>query len=604
MQRCEEYDILGFVKGEVRGRDAQVISTHLLTCASCSNHADDIKMLFSSLSSLEDVSPRKDFSNMLAQRVTTCAQIDFILLLRGRIQRQRSLQIVEHVKGCSYCHHKLIEARFVLSALKKLPLAEPSEDFVEDTVAKLSLINPETRQGLVKLMLSRMVKLARARVIAASGLFSFVVHAIILIIFALLVTQNNVTVTEESHFISTSQPVKKSKSLFVKLDTYKKEFTKEMSGPDVEISRYKEVTTEHDSFESFNKQPAIPPMFVPKFSSAQYRFDNGIGNMVQMRQDSASEQVVKGLIWLEKCQSQDGGWNVSLEGGKQEYRIGVTALAILGFLSEGSHNKAGRFKEVISRGVDYLLSNQNESGLIAQESGRYMYNHGLATIALGECYMLSQDESLRSSIKKAIDYIVAAQMPDGGWGYQITSEYSDTSIVCFQVMALRTAYVAGIKSSSIQDALKKAKKRTIGITDEEGRVGYTKKGQFAPELGHYTLTAMGALSYVLSSVNVDWEMMNKYRNVIYANELPVHSNGKKNDLLFPYFSALFLHQLQDSFLKEWSQDVNQMLLKMQKADGSWPDGLDRWYGEGGRIYTTALVILIIQSPTRYPRLVT
>jgi prenyltransferase beta subunit len=313
-------------------------------------------------------------------------------------------------------------------------------------------------------------------------------------------------------------------------------------------------------------------------------------------------------VWLEKNQAQDGSWNVALEGGSAEYRVGVTGLAILSFLSEGSHNLGGRFKDTVARGINYLIDKQNASGLFGGTDGHYMYNHGLSTLAVAECFLLSQDESQRGPLTKAVNFIISNQKSDGGWGYKIDADNNDTTVICFQVMALRTAHLAGIRDAAIPQALSKARRRILELTDDEGKVGYNrldsnKKAVYSQELGYHTLTAMGAFAYVMSSVNVNWEVINLYRKTILTNEMPVHADKKKNDFMFPFFASLVLYQVQDPSFDEWFQHVVGKLLKMQSSDGSWSGSLDRWFSHGGRVYSTAVIILIIQSPNRYPRLI-
>ena len=48
-----------------------------------------------------------------------------------------------------------------------------------------------------------------------------------------------------------------------------------------------------------------------------------------------------------------------------------------------------------------------------------MYDHGLAAIALCECYGMSNDPALRPHAQAALNFIVDAQDPKGGgWRYE------------------------------------------------------------------------------------------------------------------------------------------------------------------------------------------
>ena len=82
-----------------------------------------------------------------------------------------------------------------------------------------------------------------------------------------------------------------------------------------------------------------------------------------------------------------------------------------------------------------------------------MYAHGQGAIVLCEAYAMTGDEMLREPAQRAIDFIVEAQHPAGGWRYR-PGEPGDTSVLGWQVMALRifqslpTNALAGLAKSS------------------------------------------------------------------------------------------------------------------------------------------------------------
>ena len=66
-----------------------------------------------------------------------------------------------------------------------------------------------------------------------------------------------------------------------------------------------------------------------------------------------------------------------------------------------------------------------------------MYSHGLATIALCEAYGLSGDKQAGVAAQRAVNFILTAQNPnDGGWRYN-PKDPGDTSVVGWQLMALK-----------------------------------------------------------------------------------------------------------------------------------------------------------------------
>ena len=68
----------------------------------------------------------------------------------------------------------------------------------------------------------------------------------------------------------------------------------------------------------------------------------------------------------------------------------------------------------------------------------------MASIALCEAYGMTKDAKLREPAQKAIDYIIKAQhAPSGGWRYQ-PNQPADTSVVGWQMMALKSGEMAGL----------------------------------------------------------------------------------------------------------------------------------------------------------------
>ena len=90
---------------------------------------------------------------------------------------------------------------------------------------------------------------------------------------------------------------------------------------------------------------------------------------------------------------------------------------------------------------------------------------------------MTGDEALRQPAQKAIDFIVAAQYPDGGWRYEPNQELrgreqrGDTSVVGWQLMAMQSARAAKLKvpvetfelSSHFLDSVQSQGRRVVRI---------------------------------------------------------------------------------------------------------------------------------------------
>lgn len=152
--------------------------------------------------------------------------------------------------------------------------------------------------------------------------------------------------------------------------------------------------------------------------------------------------VARGLRWLAKQQKSDGRW--VLDGGMKSDPA-ATALALLPFLGAGQTHLTGKYQKEVAGGLRWLLTNQRENGdLTAGSTGNSrMYAHGQAAIVLCEAFAITGDEQLRIPAQKAIDFIVQAQHPEGGWRYE-PGQAGDTSVLGWQLMALQSARAANL----------------------------------------------------------------------------------------------------------------------------------------------------------------
>src|SRR5262245_8564350 len=90
-----------------------------------------------------------------------------------------------------------------------------------------------------------------------------------------------------------------------------------------------------------------------------------------------------------------------------------------------------------------------------------MYGQGLAGIVLCEAYGMTKDPALREPAQRAIDFIVKAQnRTTGGWRYQPGTP-GDTSVLGWQVMALKSGEMAGL--SVPPGALEGAKRWLVSV---------------------------------------------------------------------------------------------------------------------------------------------
>ncbi len=167
-----------------------------------------------------------------------------------------------------------------------------------------------------------------------------------------------------------------------------------------------------------------------------------------------SERAVAGALnWLARHQSADGSWSLTAYKARCKdgtctgqakaggYETAATALALLPFLGAGqTHESKGRYKRTIQAGISFLIASQKPNGDL--RLGTTMYAHGLASLALCECYGMTNDKVVRRAAQAALNFIAAAQDPiGGGWRYD-PREPGDTSVTGWQMMALKSGQMA------------------------------------------------------------------------------------------------------------------------------------------------------------------
>ncbi len=339
--------------------------------------------------------------------------------------------------------------------------------------------------------------------------------------------------------------------------------------------------------------------------------------------------VELGINFIQRKQNRDGSWDVStadlrIDKAKDESpnfqwaRVGITGLAVLAILGEGSGWKREEVGEKIpyqnslKRALTFLVSSQDlQNGRFGSPEGNFMYNHGLATMAVAEAAGISGDPQLVKAAQKGVDLIERIQGRRGGWGYrdQILAR-EDSSVSAWQVQALLSAREAGLK---VDDAkLKKALQFYQDATDPKtGVVAYDFKDNFVrPAL--YGVALM--LRMKLGEASDEREIKVLAKNIMAAKPESRRGWGRGwkagkegvNDTdrartFDPYrwyFSTYGLFFRGGEDWPEWNQALIAALKDLQNGDGGWR-GNDIWSVKMGPVYSTSMCVMALQVYYRY-----
>ena len=318
--------------------------------------------------------------------------------------------------------------------------------------------------------------------------------------------------------------------------------------------------------------------------------------------------VARGLQWLAKHQNADGSWSLHAfhlapgasgdeDGLGQQADVAGTALALLPFLGAGQTHIQGEYRQVVLKGLNWLVSQQGPDGDLRGNGIGDMYAHGQAALVLCEAYAMTQDPELREPAQKALDFIIRAQHPAGGWRYDPGQE-GDTSVLGWQLMALRSGKMAYLR---VPDSVfhKASQYLDSAQTDQYG-------GRYAYRPGHAATPTMTAEA-LLCRQYLGWPREHRGMKAGAYYLLENLPSPKKLDTSQPWFYYMYyatqvMHNMGGEFWRKWNEAMKATLLTTQRKTGSlagsW-DPTERYGRQGGRIYTTALAICTLEVYYRH-----
>ena len=330
--------------------------------------------------------------------------------------------------------------------------------------------------------------------------------------------------------------------------------------------------------------------------------------------------IEKGLRWLHAHQDQDGKWDsdgfmkhdvdgqVSDGPGNPVHDVGTTGLALLTFLGAGNTTKSGPHKEVVNKAVSWLKKQQGRNGLFGTAASHdFIYDHAIATFAMCEALVLSTDKRLQQSAQKGIDYLESHRNPYGCWRYQPRDNDNDISVTRWCVMAYKSAEDCKLQVN--KQALKIAANFVDELTDPvSGKCGYTRKGQsssrhpgdhsrrFPVEKGD-ALTAVGLTTrFVLGQRPVRTRVMTVGADRL-LRRLPKAKDRGSIDHYYWFHGTSAMQQMGGNYWDQWSRAAAEAMLSTQRnggsVNGSW-DSNGVWGEDGGRIYSTSLLLMALQ----------
>lgn len=347
---------------------------------------------------------------------------------------------------------------------------------------------------------------------------------------------------------------------------------------------------------------------------------------------SYAEAIDAGLQWLKNHQDEDGRWDCDgfmkhdVEGepcdgpGNAVHDVGVTGLALLAFLGDGSTLRSGPYKDPIKKGVTWLKSVQQENGLFGTNASHdFVYNHAIAAYAMCEAFGLSQYTLLKPVAQKGINYLESHRNPYSVWRYQPRDNDNDTSVTGWCIMAYESGEFFGLEIN--KSALTLCATWLDQVSDTTGKHGYSKQGEpssrkpgkhatdFPIEKGE-SMTAVGLFCRFFMGQDPKEKPVMKAAADLILSKPPIWDpKAGTIDEYYWYYATYSLFQMGGRHWTEWQKKLDTAVVKSQNRDkakknlyGSW-DPIGAWGEDGGRVYSTAILTLTLEAYYRYSKLV-
>lgn len=328
--------------------------------------------------------------------------------------------------------------------------------------------------------------------------------------------------------------------------------------------------------------------------------------------EGSERAVALALAWLAEHQLPNGSWTFDFascptcrgkcsQSGRLSANFGATALGLLPFLGAGNTPYEGKYRSTVKKGIQYLLKHGDRTkvGLSFMDAGS-MYSHGLCTIVLCETYaMLPPHEQprwkpLKKAASDAIKFIEYAQDPvEGGWRYQ-PRQRGDTSVVGWQLMALKSGQFGGMPVR--KNVFKRALNFLVNVvaSDSGTCYGYTESGS----RDTLATTSIGLLCRIF----LDWKLSNK--NLLRGADRLLSQGPDFTNPYYVYYATQLFHHLGGTRWQTWNNLTRDALVTSQVLEGhekgSWfPKKANSHCYVGGRLYVTSLNCMTLEVYYRH-----
>jgi hypothetical protein len=272
----------------------------------------------------------------------------------------------------------------------------------------------------------------------------------------------------------------------------------------------------------------------------------------------------RGLQYLVSTQNESGDWK-----GGGEQGPGVTGMALMVLLASGEDPNFGLYSNNVRRALRNMISGQTATGIL----GSSMYHHGFAMLSLAEAYGAVDDRNLwsgteknRRSIGQALELAVRGAITSqtknqmGGWRYSPDSRDADTSVSGAVLVGLLAARNAGIEIPD--EVIDKAIKYYTQMTSDAGQVAYA--GGFGGFDESLARVSIGTLVYAVARR----KDLPQFKATLGFLTQRLENNPPQYPEYTRYYEAQALFQGDVEAWEKWNKLLVRQLKTAQSSDGS------------------------------------
>ncbi len=312
--------------------------------------------------------------------------------------------------------------------------------------------------------------------------------------------------------------------------------------------------------------------------------------------------IDRGLQYLASNQSTDGSLPDTRTGFGNVAITGLAGLALMAAGNQPGRGKYGKVVAraadyIAERGAKASKSGYLNNALDVLSHGG-MYQHGFGALFLSEVHGMIPDPArqrkIRDVLAKAIELTVSVQNSDGGWRYDpqpVTQ--ADVSVTVAQLMALRAARNAGLFVP--KSAADKAVEYIKACQLSDGGFCYIK-GQGLAGSG-FARSAAALVGLFSAGVYEGREIDRGMRYLMQFLPGRRHDvRGQRPEHYFygQYYAALATWTAGGNYWNEWFPAIrDELLTKASNTPGKV------WIDYHGSAYATAMACIILQLPNNY-----